>query len=130
MFENDRKNDGLSTLASVEALVLQLQEWFSSCESWVLQTDNGPCYKGNLFLQGLLNLNKVYRLQLSVFVNSGVQDGKTYLDGHFGVLTQGLVRRMVIIGDMNSPITLVQALVKLAPANCIIRMITTNLAAT
>jgi hypothetical protein len=126
VFQNDRKTDGASTLSSIESLVRQLQAWFPSCDSWVLQTDNGPCYKGNVFAHGLKRLNEIYTLKLRAFINTGVQDGKTYLDGHFGVMTQGLIRKMVMFKSMNSPDTLVNALVLLAPKNCIIRMITVD----
>jgi hypothetical protein len=123
IFRNDHKVDGATTLSSVEGLVSQLESWFGSCTSWILQTDNGPCYKGNLFAHGLQRLNEVHSLKLRAFINTGVQDGKTYLDGHFGILTQGLISKMVLFKDMNSPFTLVNALVLLAPANCIIRII-------
>ena len=126
VFQNDHKVDGSTTLTSIEGLVKQLQEWFPSCSSWVLQTDNGPCYKSNVFAMGLQRLNESYRLKMKAFINTGVQDGKTNLDGHFGVLTQGLIQQMVLFKDMNSPDTLVAALRLLAPANCIIRMVTVD----
>lgn len=91
------KQDSLSVLAMVEALVVQLQHMFPQMEDIWLQSDNAGCYHKKDLTLFIPILNAHYRLKISQVIHTETQDGKGLIDAHFAHASMWLQRFLLTV---------------------------------
>ena len=76
----------VSVVMSFEVLLQQLKRMMPGVKSVVWRCDNAGCFVNALLLYILPLLGRKYNVHIRMLLHNEAGDGKTELDGHFGVL--------------------------------------------
>lgn len=88
-----------------------------------LQSDNGACYTSREFTVGLAALATVTGVAVSRLIHTEAQDGKSHLDGSFGLLSQAIRRYVDENHDITTAEQLADAVRAANAANTIVRLV-------
>ena len=79
----DTKQDWKAVLSYFEACLLQIKKELPHVDELYLDTDNAKCYKNPELILLLNIIAKHHGFKIITFIHTGVQDGKSALDGYF-----------------------------------------------
>lgn len=96
ILENSNKQDGLTVISLIEAVLVAIIDQLSFIDELILQSDNALTYQNPQVLFGIQLLNAKYHedIFISEFTHSETQDGKTILDAHFASMNRHLISFM------------------------------------
>jgi hypothetical protein len=89
-FDDIVRNSQQQTMAAmslIEAAVMRVRTMFPEAETISFQSDNGAAYASPFLLFMIPALAAKHGLRATEFIHSEAGDGKTVLDGHFGIQT-------------------------------------------
>jgi hypothetical protein len=86
--ENENKQDVLSVVSILEAVIIGIKKWFPHLTTVVLQSDNASCYQSAALLIMIQYLAYAHSISIRRFIHTETQDGKSVLDAHFARSTQ------------------------------------------
>lgn len=78
--DGDNKQDRESVVSVIEAVMLRLREDLPSIKSIALQSDNATCYQNALVMLLLPYLSVTHGIEVTRFIHTETQDGKSVLD--------------------------------------------------
>lgn len=79
----DTKQDRESTISMIEAVLLRLSKDLRDVKKIVFISDNATCYQNTLIPLLLPFLSFVYKVEITRYLHTETQDGKSTLDAHF-----------------------------------------------
>ena len=79
----ENKQDAPAVISLVECLLMRLRKRFPHLTKVSFQSDNASCYMSLDLLVMLPILSIVHGVQVTRFIHTGIQDGKSSLDAHF-----------------------------------------------
>ena len=88
IISNENKQDRSAVFSILEALLLVIKKHLPFIEIIYLLSDNAACYQNTMILLVLPYLAYAHELQISRFIHTETQDGKSVLDAHFATSTQ------------------------------------------
>ena len=88
IISNENKQDRSAVFSILEALLLVIKKHLPFIEIIYLLSDNAACYQNTMILHVLPYLAYAHELQISRFIHTETQDGKSVLDAHFATSTQ------------------------------------------
>lgn len=92
--------DAAAVVCILEAVVARIKQLFPRMESLSFRTDNASCYASSLVMLFAPYICKQYGLRAVELVHNESGDGKTTLDGAFGVVSNNIkVRRCCVLLD-------------------------------
>jgi hypothetical protein len=83
--------DSVAVVMLLEAAFMRTKRWFPDVMSADVRTDNAGCYASAFLLYMLPVIGRKHGIRVRVFLHNESGDGKSTLDGHFGVLYGSLV---------------------------------------
>jgi len=84
---NSQQQDTMAAMSLMEAAVMRVRTMFPEAETISFQSDNGAAYASPFLLFMIPALTAKHGLRATEFIHSEAGDGKTVLDGHFGIQT-------------------------------------------
>lgn len=81
--DGDNKQDRNYVVSMIEAVMLRLREDLPHIKTITLQSDNATCYQNALVVLVLPFLSVTHGIQVSQFIHTETQDGKSVLDAYF-----------------------------------------------
>ena len=101
ILSDKNKQDGLTILSLLEAAQLLILKSFPFLSHLILLSDNAVCYHVKEFIIGIGILNCCCGgVPISRYIHTETQDGKSALDGHFG-LAQFHINYFMRMTEMN-----------------------------
>jgi hypothetical protein len=85
---NSQRQDSVAAVSLMEATLARTHTMFPHLMTCSLQSDNAATYASPFVLLMMPAVAARYRLRVTAFIHNEAGDGKTVLDGHFGVQTQ------------------------------------------
>lgn len=126
VIENDTTQDAWTALSEIEAVLMFIKKWVPSVQQIVLQSDNGACYSSREFTVGLSTMGAVTGVRVCRLIHTEAQDGKSHLDGSFGILSQAIRRYVDENHDITTAAQLASAVRAANAANTIVRLVTVD----
>lgn len=123
VIENDTTQDAWTALSEIEAVLMFIKKWVPSVQQIVLQSDNGACYSSREFTVGLSTMGAVTGVRVCRLIHTEAQDGKSHLDGSFGILSQAIRRYVDENHDITTAAQLASAVRAANAANTIVRLV-------
>ena len=87
LVRNSQQQDSVAAVSLLEAIVSRIKELFPGTLTVSFQADNAAAYASPFLVFMLPLLCVAAGLRVTEFVHNEAGDGKTVLDGHFGVQT-------------------------------------------
>jgi hypothetical protein len=84
---NSQQQDTLAAMSLMEAAIMRVRAMFPEVTTISFQSDNGAAYASPFLLFMIPRLTAKHGLRATEFIHSEAGDGKTVLDGHFGIQT-------------------------------------------
>ncbi len=84
---NSQQQDTMAAMSLIEAAVKRVKTMFPEVETISFQSDNGAAYASPFLLFMIPAITAKHGLAATEFIHSEAGDGKTVLDGHFGIQT-------------------------------------------
>jgi hypothetical protein len=106
----DSMQDWFSVLSYFEAVLVQIKNVLPHVRRLFIQSDNAKCYRKIELLIGMVVVADKHGLEVKRFIHSGVQDGKSPLDGHFATAMRHVSMFCDEGNDIVTPEQLVNAL--------------------
>lgn len=123
VIENDTTQDAWTALSEIEAVLMFIKKWVPSVQQIVLQSDNGACYASREFAVGLSTMGAVTGVRVCRLIHTEAQDGKSHLDGSFGILSQAIRRYVDENHDITTAAQLASAVRAANAANTVVRLV-------
>jgi hypothetical protein len=82
---NSQQQDAVAALTLIEACLARVRAMFPDVVTVSVQSDNAAAYASPFLLFFLLGITTLHGLRITEYVHNEAGDGKTVLDGHFGV---------------------------------------------
>ena len=92
ILDSDNKQDGLSVLSMVEAMIIHIKEDLPCINELWLQSDNARCYHLKYLIFGIVILGVHHMLSITRIIHTETQDGKGLIDAHFAQGTHKIHR--------------------------------------
>lgn len=89
----------------------------------IIQSDNAGCYSSPVFTVGLSTLFALTGIRVCLLLHCEAQDGKSHLDGNFGIMSQAIRRFVDSDHDVKTPKQLMDALLHCKPSNSMVRLL-------
>jgi hypothetical protein len=80
---NENKQDKIAVFALLEAIILGMKKYLPEFDKVTLLSDNAGCYQNKLLMLLIPLLSYAHGIQISRFMHTETQDGKSVLDAHF-----------------------------------------------
>jgi hypothetical protein len=106
----DTTQNSTAVLAYFEAACIRLAKDHAHIKKVSAQTDNARCYKSPELLLTMYKIAKYHGLELVNYINTGVQNGKGPIDGHFATAMAHVQRFCNMGNDILTPEDIVTAL--------------------
>lgn len=103
---------------------LSLAQFVPSVKQVIVQSDNGACFASREFTVGLGTMEAITGVRVQRLMHTEAQDGKSHLDGSFGILSQALRRYVDENHDITTAQQLAAAVTAADAANTIVRLVT------
>lgn len=84
---NSQQQDTMAAMSLIEAAIMRVRTLFPEVATVSFQSDNGAAYAAPFLLFMIPTLTAKHGLRATEFIHSEAGDGKTVLDGHFGIQT-------------------------------------------
>jgi hypothetical protein len=84
---NSQQQDTVAAMSLIETAVKRVKAMFPETVTISLQSDNGAAYASPFLLFMIPVIAGKHGLRATEFIHSEAGDGKTVLDGHFGIQT-------------------------------------------
>ena len=84
---NSQQQDTVAAMSLLEAAAMRVKAMFPEAETVSFQSDNGAAYASPFLLTMLPVIAAKHGLRATEYIHSEAGDGKTVLDGHFGIQT-------------------------------------------
>jgi hypothetical protein len=88
LVRNSQQQDSVAAVSLLEAIIRRIKQLFPATLTVSFQADNAAAYASPFLVFMLPLLCAAVGLRATEFVHNEAGDGKTVLDGHFGVQTQ------------------------------------------
>ena len=88
LVRNSQQQDSVAAASLLEAIIRRIKQLFPATLTVSFQSDNAAAYASPFLVFMLPLLCAAVGLRATEFVHNEAGDGKTVLDGHFGVQTQ------------------------------------------
>jgi hypothetical protein len=103
LIRNSQQQDAVATLSLIEATLARVRRLFPEIATVSIQSDNAAAYASPFLLFLLPVVATRHGLRVTEYIHNEAGDGKTVLDGHFGVQTH-MLRAYVDEGhDITTP---------------------------
>ena len=110
LVSNSQQQDSVAALSLMEATFARIRHLLPGAATVSVQADNAAAYASPFMLFMLPLVARQHGLLLTEFIHNEAGDGKTLLDGHFGIQTR-MLREYVDAGrDVTTPAQAVAAL--------------------
>ncbi len=127
IIDNSQQQDSVAALSIIEASIVRTKKLFPYLTTISIQSDNAAAYASPFLLFMLPVICKQHGLRLTEYVHNEAGDGKTVLDGHFGVQTH-MIRAYVDGGhDVTTPEQAVAALTSSPLRNTMVSLLELDL---
>ena len=123
IMHSDQKQDTFTVVAIIQQVCKEIKRRCPNVTKLVIQSDNASCYTSKAFVPGAALACSLEGLQLEEVLHNEAQDGKTELDGLFGICSAAVKRWCAAHGDVKTPEDLVRALIEEGPTHCVIRQL-------
>ncbi len=128
IIDNSQQQDSVAALSIIEASIVRTRKLFPDLTTISIQSDNAAAYSSPFLLFMLPVICEHHGLRLTEYVHNEAGDGKTVLDGHFGVQTH-MIRAYVDSGhDVTTPEQAVAALTFSPLRNTMVSLLELDLA--
>ena len=98
LVRNSQQQDSVAAVSLLEAIIRRIKQLFPATLTVSFQADNAAAYASPFLVFMLPLLCAAVGLRATEFVHNEAGDGKTVLDGHFGVQTQ--IIKVCVCGAM------------------------------
>jgi len=119
----DQCQDAVSVVCLLESIVIRLRNIFPTISTMSFQSDNAQCYSTPFVMFMIPRICQVHGVTATQFIHNESGDGKTILDGHFGIQTHMIHDYVNAKHDVTTPRDVYEALTYQPLRNTLVNLI-------